>query len=513
MPANDGTATLDQPCALSSSLPVLARRGPSRPAAAFASGAARVTHGRAASGGRRAVRRYRLRSGGSRSRASVARQRNGARSVRDRPSGRWGPWRAAAARAGGRTRRGLAESRRAASWRVGNPWWVGASNGIEAGASATSRASGRASSGARRFVSPTALRRRCPRPGSPRSCRAPAGTRTSRSDVLRRATRRRCELAIIHHTAGQNDYTRAQAPAIVRGIELFHVKGNGWNDIGYNFLVDRFGTVYEGRYGGRRPQCDRRPRARLQHRLGRDRAARDVRQHEAVRRSARRDRAARLLEARSRARRSDVVPHVHLGRQRALPERRPGAVERGVGPSRHGLDGVPGRRAVREARRRSRPLRGRSAGRRSSIRGRTRRRHRSASAPGCRRRSRGRSSSPAQRARRSRAGPAPVPPSTGRGSGAASRPATYSWTISAGTARPATGVLRAGGGAAPPCARRPVCRARRDQPERRRPGGHGDRHVPAVRSRERDGRGRRRARHGAGDRGGPRLDARRADIR
>ena len=57
-------------------------------------------------------------------------------------------------------------------------------------------------------------------------------------------------MAFIHHTAGGNTYTRAQAPQLVQGIYAYHTQGLGWNDIGYNFLIDRFGTVYEGRYGG-----------------------------------------------------------------------------------------------------------------------------------------------------------------------------------------------------------------------------------------------------------------------
>ncbi len=54
----------------------------------------------------------------------------------------------------------------------------------------------------------------------------------------------------VHHTVNANSYTRAEVPGIIRGIYAYHTRSKGWSDIGYNFLVDRFGRIWEGRYGG-----------------------------------------------------------------------------------------------------------------------------------------------------------------------------------------------------------------------------------------------------------------------
>ena len=54
----------------------------------------------------------------------------------------------------------------------------------------------------------------------------------------------------VHHTVNANDYSRAEVPGIIRSIYAYHTQSRGWSDIGYNFLVDRFGRIWEGRYGG-----------------------------------------------------------------------------------------------------------------------------------------------------------------------------------------------------------------------------------------------------------------------
>jgi uncharacterized protein with LGFP repeats len=61
---------------------------------------------------------------------------------------------------------------------------------------------------------------------------------------------KRIKAAFVHHTASGNTYRCSQAPSVIRSIYRYHVVSSGWRDIGYNFLVDRCGNIYEGRAGG-----------------------------------------------------------------------------------------------------------------------------------------------------------------------------------------------------------------------------------------------------------------------
>jgi hypothetical protein len=51
---------------------------------------------------------------------------------------------------------------------------------------------------------------------------------------------------IVHHSDTANE--DPDPAATVRAIQAFHIKGNGWDDIGYNFLIDQQGRIYEGRW-------------------------------------------------------------------------------------------------------------------------------------------------------------------------------------------------------------------------------------------------------------------------
>ena len=165
--------------------------------------------------------------------------------------GRWSRWRAAAPETDDLPDRNTAEWRRSRAWRLGNPYWVGASDRIQY------RFAGRVRRLRAFFVRSPLVR------GVPAAERfvadAPAIITRGEwgADEAIRRNRKKgprvaddVHLAVVHHTAGSNSYTRSQAAAIVRAIEIYHVRGNGWDDIGYNFLVDKYGQVFEGRYGG-----------------------------------------------------------------------------------------------------------------------------------------------------------------------------------------------------------------------------------------------------------------------
>ncbi|MEU6554742.1 peptidoglycan recognition protein [Streptomyces sp. NPDC046915] len=54
----------------------------------------------------------------------------------------------------------------------------------------------------------------------------------------------------VHHTDSPNGYDCAETPRIIRDLYSGQTGARSWDDIGYNFLVDRCGTIYEGRAGG-----------------------------------------------------------------------------------------------------------------------------------------------------------------------------------------------------------------------------------------------------------------------
>ncbi|RPF43948.1 N-acetylmuramoyl-L-alanine amidase [Streptomyces sp. Ag109_G2-6] len=163
-------------------------------------------------------------------------------------------------------------SRASGSWsgwtvlEPGEPWWAGPSTGVEVRAADADAA---LAPGLRLDLAdpgpgPSARpRSAAPAFGPVRAAYEGAGALPRRPRVVPRADwgaarddgspvvyGREVKAVFVHHTAQTNAYDCADSPAIVRGLQTLHERVNGWKDLGYNYVVDKCGTVFEGRAGG-----------------------------------------------------------------------------------------------------------------------------------------------------------------------------------------------------------------------------------------------------------------------
>lgn len=179
--------------------------------------------------------------------------------VRWRQVGAWQPWR----------RIDLLDDRpdpdeEASLRRATQPLWVGSADGVQV------RVSGhRPARVLLSLIAPEPLPTDVDPPASPARGAGPSPRRRADGTVPKPAIRRRkrwgadrkwrsgkarynhtIQQAHVHHTVTGNDYSRKETPALIRGMYYYHTHTLGWSDIGYNFLVDRFGRIWEGRAGG-----------------------------------------------------------------------------------------------------------------------------------------------------------------------------------------------------------------------------------------------------------------------
>ncbi|MGH3412534.1 MAG: N-acetylmuramoyl-L-alanine amidase [Marmoricola sp.] len=166
----------------------------------------------------------------------------------------WGRWRRLANDPDGPDPRQYAASTRAGT----EPLWVGPSEGVKVRVLSS------------HHTAPAGLEANLIDPGAGPSMRLANTTIAPRPNIITRRQwganpkyRDQCwkpihgateRGVVIHHTAGTNSYTKAQSDDLVRGIYYYHTRVRGWCDIGYNFLVSKYGQVFEGRAGGFRYQ-------------------------------------------------------------------------------------------------------------------------------------------------------------------------------------------------------------------------------------------------------------------